>query len=91
VNGFFDISRLIVNVAEKICEGKTALLIGSGYNPSVLPLCWYALVAGVVGLDSINVKEPYEVPQEPDYCRRIVDDTLSELKSLLKKHWNCFK
>jgi acetoin utilization protein AcuC len=91
VNGFFDISRLIVKVAEKVCDGKVALLVGSGYNPSVLPLCWYALAAGVAGLDSINVKEPYEVPQEPDYCRRIVDDTLAELKNSLKKQWNCFK
>jgi acetoin utilization protein AcuC len=91
VNGFFDISRLIANVAEKVCDGKTALLVGSGYNPSVLPLCWYALAAGVVGLGSISVREPYDVPREPDYCRRVVDDTLSELKSLLKNHWNCFK
>jgi acetoin utilization protein AcuC len=91
VNGFFDISRLIVKVAEKVCDGKIALLVGSGYNPSVLPLCWYALAAGVAGLDSINVKEPYEVPQEPDYCKKIVDDTLAELKNSLKKQWNCFK
>ncbi|HML04003.1 MAG TPA: histone deacetylase [Candidatus Bathyarchaeia archaeon] len=91
VNGFFDISRLIVKVTEKVCDGKVALLVGSGYNPSVLPLCWYALAAGVAGLDSINVKEPYEVPQEPDYCKKIVDDTLAELKNSLKKQWNCFK
>jgi acetoin utilization protein AcuC len=91
VAGFFDVSRLIVEVAEKVCDGKVALLIGSGYNPVVLPLCWYALAAGVAGLDKINVKEPYEIPVEPDYCGRMVDGTLSELKGLLRRYWQCFR
>jgi len=91
VDGFFGLSRLIADVAEKVCGGKVALLVGSGYNPAVLPLCWYALTVGVAGLDSTNVKEPYEAPKEPEYCQRIVDNTLNELKSLLKRYWNCFK
>jgi hypothetical protein len=57
----------------------------------VLPLCWYALAAGVFGLDSINVKEPYAIPQEPEHCRGIVDKTLVELKGLLKPYWRCFQ
>jgi acetoin utilization protein AcuC len=91
VAGFFDVSRLIVDVAEKVCDGRVALLVGSGYNPVVLPLCWFALAAGVVGLEGINVKEPYEVPEEPEYCSKVVDGTLGELKSLLKNYWQCFK
>jgi acetoin utilization protein AcuC len=91
VNGFFELSRLIAGTAEKVCGGKVALLIGSGYNPEVLPACWYALTAGVAGLSSINVHEPNEPPIEPDYCRRIVDATLGELKGLLKKYWSCFR
>jgi acetoin utilization protein AcuC len=91
VAGFFGVSRLIVGTAEKVCDGKVALLVGSGYNPVVLPLCWYALAAGVAGLDRIDVKEPYVVPKEPEYCRRVVDETLNELRGLLRKYWNCFK
>jgi len=63
---------------------------GSGYNPKVLPMCWYALVAGVVGLKEINVKEPYEPPSEPPQCRRTVERTVDELKRLLRKYWSCF-
>ena len=91
VAGFFDLSRLIASTAEKVCDGRVALLIGSGYNPAVLPLCWYALAAGVIGVDAIDVKEPYEIPQEPKYCKRIVDKTLSELNGLLKPYWRCFQ
>ena len=91
LEGFFDLSRLIASTADKVCDGRTALLVGSGYNPVVLPACWYALAAGMIGLDAINVKEPYDIPTEPNYCRKVVDDTLAELKGLLKDYWHCFR
>jgi hypothetical protein len=64
---------------------------GSGYNPKVLPLCWYALAAGVVGIDKMTVKELYAAPKEPPECRRTVENTIDELKRLLRKHWSCFQ
>lgn len=91
IDGFFNLSRLIKKTAEKVCNGKLILLIGSGYNPEILPLCWYALAAGLVGLDKIDVKEPYAPPVEPPYCIRNVENTISSLKSLLKEKWNCFR
>jgi len=77
VKGFFSISRLIRETADKVCGGK--------------PLCWYALVAGIVGLEEINVKDPCNPPEEPPFCRKKVDNTIDELKSLLKKKWMCFR
>jgi len=91
VKGFFEISRLIRKTAEQLCGGKLVLMPGSGYNPKVLPLCWYALVAGAVGLVEINVKDPYNPPEEPSFCRKKVESTIGELKSLLKKKWMCFR
>jgi len=90
VKGFFDLSHLIVKTAEKVCSGKLVLMPGSGYNPKVLPLCWYALVASVAGLEEINVKDFYNPPEEPVHCRRKVEKTLDELKRLLRKYWSCF-
>jgi len=90
VKGFFDLSRLIRETADKVCDGKLVLMPGSGYNPKVLPLCWYALVAGVVGLGHINVEDPYTPPNEPPKCRKVVEMTIDELKRLLRKNWVCF-
>ncbi|MGB9853710.1 MAG: histone deacetylase family protein [Candidatus Bathyarchaeales archaeon] len=90
VDGFFALSCLVRETADKMCSGRLVLMIGSGYNPAVLPLCWYALAAGVVGLEEINVKEPYEKPVEPSYCRGKVEEVIDELKGLLKK-WKCFR
>jgi acetoin utilization protein AcuC len=89
-DGFFRLSCIIRETAKKVCDGRLVLLIGSGYNPKVLPLCWYALAAGVVGLERINVKEPYTPPVEPPYVRRKVENVIDELKGLLKKRWKCF-
>ena len=58
----------------------------------VLAVCIYALVAGVIGLKEINAKDPYNPPQEPPpFCRKKVENTIDELKSLLKKKWACFR
>jgi len=90
VKGFFSIANLVRETADKVCDGKLVLMPGSGYNPQVLPLCWYALVSGVVGLNDISVKDPSDPPKEPQQCRRTVEKTLDELKRLLRRHWSCF-
>ena len=90
VKGFFDLSSIIRETAERVCDGKVVILIGSGYNPKVLPPCWYALAAGMVGLKEIMLQDAYPLPEEPPQCRRIVEKTVDELKRLLRKYWSCF-
>lgn len=82
--GFLSISRLIKLTATQVCNGKVVVLLGSGYNPLVLPLCWYALLAGLVGLSEINLREPHSPSTEPVHCRESVAATIDELKRLLK-------
>ncbi len=91
VNGFFKVSRTIAHVAEKVCQNKLVLMPGSGYNPTVLPPCWFALTAGVVGLEAINVSDPYTPPAESNMARKTVKNTLANLKRILRKYWECFK
>jgi acetoin utilization protein AcuC len=87
VKGFYDLACLITETADRVCDAKLVLVPGSGYNPKVLPACWYALIAGAVGLDKPRVEEIYKEPKE---CRRTVEKTIDELKRLLRKHWTCF-
>jgi len=91
VNGFFKISKTIVDAAEKVCHGRVVLMPGSGYNPDVLPPCWYALTAGVIGLETINISDPYTPPVEPRGVRLEVENMLAELKQILRPYWKCFK
>jgi acetoin utilization deacetylase AcuC-like enzyme len=88
-NGLFEVSRLIRKTADRTCDGRLVLVPGSGYNPKVLPLCWYSLIAGIAGLD-FDEKEPREPPAEPVGCRGMVESTVDELKRLHRNHWACF-
>ena len=90
VNGFFKLSRMLAELSEKICDGKLALMVGSGYNPEVLPICWYALTAGAIGLESLDVTDPYPPPAESPWVKRNVEETLRRLKAILGKYWKCF-
>ena len=91
VRGFFGISRTLVETADKVCSSRLVLMPGSGYNPAVLPQCWYALTAGVVGVEKMGVEESYAPPVEPRYVRPKVEETLRALKNLLKDYWKCFR
>jgi acetoin utilization protein AcuC len=91
VNGFFQLSKKIKAAAEKICDGKVILMPGSGYNPKVLPHCWYALAAGIVGLESIDVKDPYSPPVEPERVLSKVKEIVEDLRRILKPYWKCFR
>jgi hypothetical protein len=42
-------------------------------------------------MEKMTVTEPYASPKEPPNCRRIVENTIDELKRLLRKHWACFE
>ena len=90
VKGFFQISKTIAEIAKKVCHSKLVLMPGSGYNPTVLPSCWYALTAGVIE-ESININDPYTPPVEPKGVRLSVENMLSDLKQNLKPYWKCFK
>ncbi|MEM3727607.1 MAG: histone deacetylase [Candidatus Bathyarchaeia archaeon] len=91
VKGFFALSSLIREIANKVCNGRLIMLVGSGYNPKVLPLCWYALIAGAIGIQSFNLKELYTPPVEPAFVRRNVESVVEELKSMLKEKWTLGK
>jgi acetoin utilization deacetylase AcuC-like enzyme len=82
---------MIAKVSDRVCNGKLILMVGSGYNPVVLPICWYALATGVVDLKTMDVREPTEPSLEPNSNRQIVEETLANLKQILKRYWKCFR
>jgi len=89
VQGYLRLARTIKETADRTCGGKLVLIPGSGYNPEVLPRCWLALVAGAIGMEKVEVADPH-APREHPGCRRAVEKTIDELKTLLRRHWSCF-
>ena len=90
--GFFEISRIIGDTSERMCDGKVLLLIGSGYNSTVLPYCWYALAAGITDHEKNEeaIQDYFPAPRDPWRNRGQVEHILSDLKNALKLYWGCF-
>ncbi|MEM2146666.1 MAG: histone deacetylase [Candidatus Jordarchaeaceae archaeon] len=91
--GFFEISRIIGDVSEKVCHKKVILLITSGYNINVLPYCWYALAAGISEYEvNKNLIEDFYPPPNEEYKnQREVETIIKELKRTLNRYWGCFR
>ena len=89
--GFHAITSFITHLADRVCNGRYVLMPGSGYNPSVLPMCWYALVAGAMRLGPEDIEEPRRPPEEGEHVRRRVEKVISEVKEVLSPFWKCFR
>jgi len=91
--GFFDISRIIAETSEKVCNGKAILLVTSGYNITVLPYSWYALAAGISEYerDREAIEDYYPTPSDPFQNQREVEAVVKELKETLRQYWSCFR
>ena len=61
VDGFRMIGEKARAIAE-ICGGKSVDLIASGYNRTVLPHAWLALLSGLAGWN-VRAEDPERVPQ----------------------------
>lgn len=75
-----------------VCDGRVIDLIASGYNRTVLPYAWLALICGLADFN-ILIGEP-----EPMLQRQMVDmafikteKVVEEVKNNLKNHWGCFQ
>jgi len=90
--GFFEISRIISETAEKVCDGRVILLITSGYNSLILPYCWYALAAGIAEPEKTKdmIEDYYPAPRDPWQNRQKVESILTDLKKTLRKYWKGF-
>ncbi|MGD9015133.1 MAG: hypothetical protein PVI33_03830 [Candidatus Omnitrophota bacterium] len=89
LEGFRMIGRQVNLIAEEFTEGKSIDLLLSGYNLTVLPFAWSALVAGVANLDVDLTGLKEESPPLKDSRLRETNDMVRQLKGQLKKYWRC--
>ena len=90
LEGFTMIGRKVKEVAERVCQGRRVDLLGSGYNQTVLPYGWLALVAGAAGLD-LDLKEPFLFSMRKDSGLKETQQVVEEVKGNLKSYWPCFR
>lgn len=89
LSGLEMIGRNVRRLSDELTGGKSVDLILSGYNKTVLPYGWSALIAGLLDLD-IDLSDFSESSAPPrdsklDHTKAVVE----ELKTRLKDHWKC--
>ncbi len=91
VKGFRMIGEKVRDMAA-ICQGKVIDFIGSGYNETVLPYGWLALVTGLAGIN-MNIEEPEPIPArfQVDSALAQTQKVVEEVKSNLKEYWKCLR
>ncbi|MFC1940313.1 histone deacetylase family protein [Chloroflexota bacterium] len=91
VKGFRMIGEKVREMA-KACGDKVIDLIASGYNESVLPYAWLALITGLEGIE-FSVEEPEPLPQRfsADSSLAETERVIEAVRSQLKDYWNCLK
>jgi acetoin utilization protein AcuC len=91
LGGFHMIGDKVRQMAE-VCQGKEVDMIGSGYNPQILPYGWLALLTGVAGI-SLEQVEPKAPPQRvtEDYSVEGTAEVIAEVKRFLKDYWKSLR
>lgn len=82
-----EMTRLVMDVADRTCDGRVVAVHEGGYAESAVPFCGLAIVETLAGIRTAVV-DPFEdtfIAQQPtarvvDYQRAIVDDVARELR-----------
>lgn len=92
VQGFQRIGQVIREAATAVCGGKIIDMIGSGYNPVVLPTAWLALVTGITG-HTLELADPVPIPAwlKDDYGMEGVQGVVETLQKILSPFWKCMQ
>ncbi len=84
---FRELTRLVTELADEICDGKVVAVHEGGYAESAVPFCGLAIVETLSGIRT-TVADPFEeifVAQQPTervvaYQRAIVEEIAAELR-----------
>jgi len=95
LEGFKMIGERVREISE-VCSGKVIDLIASGYNLTVLPRAWLALIAGLAGI-KLQTQDPEPIP--PQYraalafgeTEKSTEKIMEDVRNNLKDYWSCLR
>lgn len=86
MDGYRQMSRLMVELAEEVCEGRLVMLQAGGYSAPYVPYCTVAAVEPLVGVD-LGIVDLYAGSPELERCQTIFSrDTQDALAAALSQH-----
>lgn len=91
LEGFRMIGQEVKELSKELTEGRSIDLLLSGYNMTVLPFAWSALISGLLDwdMDLTGLAEDSSPPESSGL--KTTNNIVSELKKCLKKYWRCME
>src|SRR5579859_7609193 len=71
MEGFRQISTLMVGLAEQVCDGRLVMLQAGGYSLAYVPYCTVAVVEPLLGVD-LGMVDLYATSWELERCKTIL-------------------
>src|SRR5579875_3870893 len=91
MDGFRDMSTMMVNLAEEVCDGRLVMLQAGGYSPAYTPYCTIAAVEPLPGTDT-GLLELYPTASELERSQTIFSqETLHALAAARTWHKNWWR
>ncbi len=89
--GYRRLSTLLVDLAEKVCDGRLVLLQTGGYSAPYVPYCTVAAVEPLLGVD-LGIVDLYATAPELERCHTIFSrethDALVAARAWHRQWWN---
>jgi len=79
-SSYYNFTRWILTLAEKLCQGKVAFILEGGYSPIGLPFCIHSMIRALLN-------EDYERPEFEylDFTSETKKDEIAKIKEVLLK------
>jgi len=71
MDGFHQMSELMVNLAKEVCDGKLVMLQAGGYSTAYVPYCTVAAVEPLLGVD-VRLIDLYATSSELERCKSVL-------------------
>lgn len=90
MDGFRQMSRCMIDLAEEVCDGRIVMLQAGGYSPAYVPYCTAAVIESLLNVD-LGIVDLYASASELERCQTIFSqetrDALQAARSWHKQWW----
>jgi acetoin utilization deacetylase AcuC-like enzyme len=91
MQGYRELSQLMVDLAEEVCDGRLVMLQAGGYSAAYVPYCTAAVVEALVGVD-LGIVDLYATSSELERCQAVLgSETLQALEGAREWHKRWWK
>lgn len=88
IETYIGVTERVMKVADKICDGRIAIVLEGGYNLEALPQIVAAIINTLAGIEGFDFSDVYPTPKQT--ISPIIKERVLKIRRLLSDYWNIF-